>query len=96
MYQGSEKGKLTNANIDALNARMHNPEENKTARIGIGLGNIYRRIRTLYPEGGDLSIDAKERDCQADPIRGKNSNWCAGSISITKRWHFNSIQNQYR
>jgi len=46
--------------LSALNARMHNPEENKTARIGIGLGNIYCRIRTLYPEGGDLSIDAKE------------------------------------
>lgn len=46
--------------LSALNARMHNPEENKTARIGIGLGNIYRRIRTLYPEHGDLSIDAKE------------------------------------
>ena len=46
--------------LSALNARMHNPEENKTARIGIGLGNIYCRIRTLYPEGGDLRIDAKE------------------------------------
>ena len=46
--------------LSALNARIHNPEENKTARIGIGLGNIYRRIRTLYPEHGDLSIDAKE------------------------------------
>ena len=46
--------------LSALNARMHNPEENKTARIGIGLGNIYCRIRTLYPEGGDLSIDAEE------------------------------------
>ena len=46
--------------LSALNARMHNPEENKTARIGIGLGNTYRRIRTLYPEGGDLRIDAKE------------------------------------
>lgn len=51
---------ISEERLSALNARMHNPEENKTARIGIGLGNIYCRIRTLYPEGGDLSIDAKE------------------------------------
>lgn len=46
--------------LEALLKRLHDPEENRTARIGIGLGNIYRRIKILYHDKGDLSIESKE------------------------------------
>ena len=32
----------------------------RTARVGIGVGNIYQRIHIMYPEGGDLRIYSKK------------------------------------
>ena len=32
----------------------------RTARVGIGVGNIYQRIHTMYPDGGDLKIYSKK------------------------------------
>ena len=39
--------------LQALNSK-------RTARVGIGVGNIYQRIHIMYPKGGDLRIYSKK------------------------------------
>jgi len=46
--------------LDSLNKRLNAIDENRTARIGIGLGNIFRRIKTLYQGQGNLKIVSEE------------------------------------
>lgn len=46
--------------LDSLMERLHAKDENRTARIGIGLGNIFRRIKTLYQDEGNLEIVSEE------------------------------------
>ncbi|MBP3730589.1 MAG: hypothetical protein J6I40_03860, partial [Mailhella sp.] len=46
--------------LDSLLERLRDSDENSTAKIGIGLGNIYRRINTLYKGAGGLEIESEE------------------------------------
>ena len=46
--------------LDALLEGLRDPDGNRTAKIGIGLGNIYRRINTLYKGLGGLEIESEE------------------------------------
>lgn len=46
--------------LDRLLERLNSKDENRTSGTGIGLGNIFRRIKTLYQGGGDLEIVSEE------------------------------------
>ena len=42
--------------------------EKRTARVGIGLGNIYQRIHSIYKEG-DLKIYSSQGHCTVIQMR---------------------------
>lgn len=60
IYIGDDGKGMTQEEMQLLREQLAKQKGQKEGQIGIGLGNIYRRVHEMYP-GGELEVYSKEK-----------------------------------